>query len=50
MYEFVKNTQTIYDPMVYVCETDLDFAFNDTILPIVKSKLLDVVNGLYPYI
>lgn len=50
MYEFVKNTQTIYDPMVYVCETDLNFAFNDTILPIVKSKLLDAVNGLYPYV
>jgi hypothetical protein len=50
MKEFINHAQTLYDPMTYVCQTDLDFPFNETILPIVKSKLLDAVNGTEPYI
>lgn len=50
MKEFIKHSQGLYDPMVYICETALDFPFNETILPIVKAKLLDSVNGLTPYI
>jgi len=50
MNEFIECTQQIYDPMVYICKTDLDLPFNETILPVVKSKLLESVNGLYPYI
>ena len=50
MNDFIKHSQSLYDPMVYICETELDFPFNETILPIVKTKLLDSVNGLYPHI
>ena len=50
MNDFIKHSQTLFDPMVYICETELDFPFNETILPIVKAKLLDSVNGLNPYI
>ena len=50
MKEFIGHSQNLYDPMVYICETELDFPFNETLLPIVKSKLLDSVNGLTPYI
>jgi len=49
MKEFIEHSQNLYDPMVYICETELDFPFNETLLPIVKSKLLDSVNGLTPY-
>lgn len=50
MKEFIEHSQNLYDPMVYVCETELDFPFNETILPVVKTKLLDSVNGLTPHI
>jgi hypothetical protein len=50
MEDFVKHSQNLYDPMVYICETELDFPFNETLLPIIKSKLLDSVNGLTPFI
>ncbi len=50
MDDFIKHSQSLYDPMVYICETELDFPFNETILPMVKAKLLDSVNGLQPYI
>ena len=50
MKEFIEHSQNLYDPMVYICETELDFPFNETLLPIIKSKLLDSVNGLTPYI
>ncbi len=50
MENFIKHSQNLYDPMVYIIDTDLDFPFNETLLPIVKIKLLDSVNGLTPYI
>lgn len=50
MRDFIKHSQQMYDPMVYICETDLDFPFTETILPIVKNKLLESVNGLTPYL
>ncbi len=50
MSEFIEHSQKLYDPMVYICESDLDFPFNETILPITKAKLLDLVNGIQPYI
>ena len=50
MRDFINHSQNLYDPMVYICETELDFPFNETLLPIVKAKLLDSVNGLTPYI
>ena len=50
MDDFIKHSQSLYDPMVYICETEFDFPFNETILPIVKAKLLESVNGLSPFI
>jgi len=50
MRDFIEHSQQMYDPMVYICETDLDFPFTETILPIVKNKLLESVNGLTPYL
>lgn len=40
MERFVTHSQRMYRPMVYVCKTDLDFPFNETILPALKAKLL----------
>jgi hypothetical protein len=50
MRDFIEHSQQMYDPMVYICETDLDFPFTETILPIAKNKLLESVNGLTPYL
>jgi len=35
----------MYKPMVFVCETDLDFPFNETILPAVQQKLLKEIRS-----
>ena len=48
--QFIKNNQLLYDPMVYICKTELDFPFNETVLPVVEEKLLEAINGLTPYI
>jgi len=32
-------------PSIYICNTDLDLPFNETILPIAKSKLLSLLNS-----
>lgn len=50
MSEFIEHSQKLYNPMTYICKSDLDFPFNETILPITKAKLLDLVNGIQPYI
>ena len=50
MKKFIKSNQIIYDPMVYVCNSDMDFPFNESIMPVVEDKLLEAINGLYPYI
>lgn len=42
--KFVKYSQSIYDPMIFKVETDLDFAFNETLLPVIKEKLLEKIN------
>lgn len=48
--QFIKNNQLLYDPMVYICKTELYFPFNETVLPVVEEKLLEAINGLTPYI
>ncbi len=48
--EFIKHIKNLYDPMVYLCETELDFPFNETMMPVLKTKLLHSVNGFTPYI
>ncbi len=47
--EFVKINPLIYDPMIYICITDLDFPFKESLLPVVEDKLLESINGLTPY-
>lgn len=42
--KFVKYSQGMYDPMIYVCNTDLDFSYDETIFPVVKEKLLSTIN------
>jgi hypothetical protein len=48
--KFIKYNKQLYDPMVYLCKTDIDFPFNETVIPVIKSKLLESVNGFTPYI
>lgn len=48
--KFIKYNHQLYDPMIYLCKSDSDFPFNETILPVIKSKLLESVNGLTPFI
>ncbi|OQA63323.1 MAG: hypothetical protein BWY38_03193 [Ignavibacteria bacterium ADurb.Bin266] len=50
MNEFMKNSRTLFDPMIYICKTELDFPFKETVFPIIKEKLLASVNGLEPYL
>ncbi len=42
--KFVKYSQSIYDPMIFKVDTDLDFAFNETLLPVIKEKLMEKIN------
>lgn len=50
MDEFVNNAQSLFDPMIYICKTDLDFPFKETMFPVIKDKLLDSVNEVDPYL
>lgn len=38
--DFINSSQTLYEPVVYVFETDLDFPFKETMFPIAEEKLL----------
>jgi hypothetical protein len=38
--DFINSSKTLYEPVVYVFETDLDFPFKETMLPIAEEKLL----------
>jgi hypothetical protein len=38
--DFINSSQTLYEPVVYVFETDLDFPFKETLFPIAEEKLL----------
>ena len=43
MEDFVNYSQKLYDPVVYVLETDLDFPFNETIYPVAEEILLSTI-------
>lgn len=45
MNKFVVHSQKMYKPMVFICKTDLDFPFNESILPAVQSKILKEISG-----
>ncbi len=50
IHKFIKYNNKLYDPMVYLGKTELDLPFNETVLPVIKDKLLESVNGITPYI
>jgi len=38
--DFINSSKTLYEPVVYIFETDLDFPFKETMFPIAEEKLL----------
>jgi len=38
--DFITNSQTLYEPVVYIFKTDLDFPYTETMFPIAEEKLL----------
>jgi len=38
--DFITNSQILYEPVVYIFETDLDFPYTETMFPIAEEKLL----------
>jgi len=38
--DFINSSQTLFEPVVYIFETDLDFPFKETMFPIAEEKLL----------
>lgn len=45
MEKFVVHSQKMYRPIVYICKTDLDFPFSDSMLPAIQQKLLKEITG-----
>jgi len=45
IHEFLKHSQELYEPVVYVIETDLDFPYKETIFPLAEEKLISVINS-----
>lgn len=41
--DFINNYQQLYDPVAFIFETDLDFSYKETMLPIAERKLLDEI-------
>ncbi len=39
--EYITNSQTLYEPVVYIFETELDFPYKETMFPITEEKLLN---------
>lgn len=38
--DFINNSQSLYEPVVYIFETNLDFPYEETMFPIAEEKLL----------
>ncbi|HEY6626760.1 MAG TPA: hypothetical protein VIZ21_07385 [Ignavibacteriaceae bacterium] len=38
--DFITNSQILYEPVVYIFETELDFPYTETMFPIAEEKLL----------
>jgi hypothetical protein len=45
MIEFINNSQELFEPVAYVFETDLDFPYQETILPMAEEKLLTALGS-----
>ncbi|NNG27059.1 MAG: hypothetical protein HKM87_06005 [Ignavibacteriaceae bacterium] len=41
--DFISNYQQLYDPVAFIFQTDLDFSYEETMLPIAEEKLLDEI-------
>jgi len=41
--DFINNYQQLYDPVAFIFETDLDFSYEETMLPLAEEKLLDEI-------
>jgi hypothetical protein len=41
--DFINNYQQLYDPVAFIFETDLDFPYEESMLPIAEEKLLDEI-------
>ncbi len=44
MIEFINFSQELFDPVVYIFETDLDFPYKETMLPLAEERLLNVLS------
>lgn len=42
-HELIKERQDLPNPATYICNTDLDFPFAETIFPVAKRKLMSVI-------
>ena len=40
---FINNYQQLYDPVAFIFETDLDFSYEETMMPIAERKLLEEI-------
>jgi hypothetical protein len=43
--DFINSSQTIFEPVVYIFQTDLDFPFKETMFPIAEEKLLKYLSS-----
>jgi hypothetical protein len=45
MEEFLMNSQELYEPVVYVLETEMDFPYKETLFPLAEEKIISVINS-----
>ncbi len=43
MIEFINFSQELFDPVVYIFETDLDFPYKATMLPLAEERLVNIL-------
>jgi hypothetical protein len=39
-FDFINNSESLYEPVVYIFESDIDFPYEETMFPIAEEKLL----------
>jgi hypothetical protein len=45
MTEFISYSQDLFDPVVYIFETELDFPYKETLLPLAEERLLSALSS-----
>lgn len=43
LHDFINNYQQLYNPVAFIFETDLDFPYEETMLPIAQENLLEEI-------